>query len=310
MSRVARDMACCRGGRRRGAFTLIELLFVVAMIVMLIGLLLWGVNKAVLGARKASETNTVASLRMGVDQFKGQFGFIPPLVKDNRDGSDDGPLDANGIDPLIYRASDLDDAYFLRHNTGELVPDERYSVYSLPYYLIGVLGEASDGIEGPGFLEPRRDGTFTKRSTNTTRTGRVFEPFFDASAKGILSVDQEEGRIELRNDKGAAYRYYRWLKDDREFGDPENPNDPKDPPDLTGELALAYYLNIPSLLGDPKENAELRSANYAILSAGANGVFGDEDVNMLRIKLGLPGGMSAMAVRRKASGDNVIGVGR
>jgi type II secretory pathway pseudopilin PulG len=279
-------------GPRRGAFTLIELLFVVAMVVMLIGLLLWGVNKAVLGARKASETNTVASLRMGVDQFKGQFGFIPPLVRDNRDGSDDGPLDANGIDPLIYRASVLADAEFLRGDTGD--PKDRYSIYSLPYYLIGVLDEVSDGIEGPGFLEPRRDGTFTKRSTSSSRTGRVFDPFFDASAKGIATVNREEGRIELRNDKGAAYRYYRWLKDEGDIGN----------------KTLQDYLNVPLLLGDPEENAELKSAEYAILSAGANGVFGDEDVDVLRSKLGLPAGTSANAVRRKASGDNVIGVGR
>ena len=152
-----------------------------------------------------------------------------------------------------------------------------------------VLDEEVDGVQGPGFRAPQRDGSFRVAG------GQTYEPFFDASKnpEGIFRGKVDEGRVELRDRNGVAYRYYRWM-----------------PGNLDGEVEEADDLNIPELLGSAEDNPELRSAKFAIVAAGPNGVFGEEKTE--EDDLWIRQGLSAGDPRAETLGrqDNIVEVGR
>ena len=287
--------ACVKahGARGQGGFTLVELLFSFAVVAVLMGLLIVGLRMAARGGRQVVDQQAVNSLKIGVEQFKRDFGFLPPLVKD------DQPLtQASGPwSPNIYLESIPADFNFLRGaSLGPNSADRRFSVYSLSYYLIGALGQASDGtlidgIDGPGFREPRADGTFR------TTGGRRIEPLFEVArgSQGVVAVDPVQGRFELRDRQGNAFRFYRWVRGD-----------------ANGQINDLSDLNIPLVLGDPEELTELRGADYAILGAGPNGVFGDlpiEGASFVKQQLGMRESDADAVAERKAREDNVLEVG-
>ena len=70
--------------RTRPGFTLIELLVVVAVILVLAGILLAGLTRSVGTARRTSAERSIEALVLGINQFKADFGFLPPLVHDGR----------------------------------------------------------------------------------------------------------------------------------------------------------------------------------------------------------------------------------
>jgi hypothetical protein len=221
--------------------------------------------------------------------------------------------------------------------------DERYSKFSLAYYVVGALGADVDGtaIDGPGFNEPRRNGVFNRRG------GSDYGSFFDAGRTSATSLEgdyldfveyRESDRglsAPARNNDGAiraatsrdhvaivdrngrAYRYYRWEPGDPNAGRGE------------AEIATVLDLNIPSVLlnpvllaqayaqepsgevtVDPTEGrTELRSARWAIVGAGSDGAFGTEDIDDLREILGGDDNTSELELRRAAREDNLVEVG-
>lgn len=68
--------------RSGSAFTLIELLVVIAVIVLLAAILLAGLARTVGTARSVTAQRSIDALVIGVNQFKAEFGFLPPLVHD------------------------------------------------------------------------------------------------------------------------------------------------------------------------------------------------------------------------------------
>jgi hypothetical protein len=161
--------------------------------------------------------------------------------------------------------------------------DLRFSIYSLPFYLVGVLDEERggggpdaampvDGFQGPGFRKPRADGQFEF-------AGRRYEPFFDVGSGSttIYNADTANSRVELRDRNGVAFRYYRWLAGD---------------PAVTGSRpSMRERTGLPFMIIQwlPDEPAEQRfertptdtspaemAATFAIVGAGPNGAFGDE----------------------------------
>jgi type II secretory pathway pseudopilin PulG len=285
------------------AFTLVELLFTVALIALLIGLLIAGVRYATRSARRSGDTQTAAALKMGVEQFRQQFGFFPPLVKDLGDppGFGGGPLGGVPPQPRVYSAQSPADVQYLRTLPGPGTPDVRFSVYALAYYVVGALDANVDGKAGPGFTLPSRDGVFARR-------GATYGPYFDTgrNARAVFAADPENGRIELRDAYNTAYRYYRWLPD---AGAPNSAS------------PVNNFLNVPVLVGDPETQPEVRGADYAIIGAGPDGLFGDEmnlpaghpqflDAAAMRLRLGLPDTASAQEIERRAREDNVVEVGR
>lgn len=284
--------------RNSAGFTLMEVLVAIAVVAILIGMLIVGIRVGAAAAKRRVIEQNVAGLKFGVDSFVMDYGFLPPLV------NDDMPLTGGGRKVVnVFEPTNPAHLEFFRGNPGPVWPgDRRYSDYSLAYYVMGSLSEDIDGLD-PGYREPRADGTFHFG-------GKASGPRFDPGRNGRVSViDAAEGRIELQDGNGVAYRYYRW-----EHGDP---NGPTYPPQIVN---VPDDWNIPELVqGDrnPTSDPQLKSAQYAIVAAGANGVFGDfangsETPAEVSTKLGMASGTPEqdLLVQQRARSDNVVAVGR
>ncbi|UYV14075.1 MAG: prepilin-type N-terminal cleavage/methylation domain-containing protein [Phycisphaera sp.] len=275
----------------RSGFTIIELAVSILVIAILIGLLLVGLNKMSRTAQSGAERANVIAMRIAVESFKNDFGFAPPLVNDGLTYPSGTPttvpIGASSVN--VYRTDVPSDVEFLQGRVSGM-EDMRFSVYSLPYYLIGVLDADIDGKDGSGFREPSRDGTFRQAG------GKLMDPLFDAAGDSdrLVEVDRTEGRYELRDRNGVAYRYYRWL-----------------PIDSASASDVTDLRRVPNLLGDPAENIALRDAEYAIVAAGPNRVFGQlttEERSTLEAELGR--GKTDAQLESEGRADNIMEVGR
>lgn len=320
-----------RSGPGRGAFTLVEMLVAVLVLGILVGLLIVGIRYASATARGAVDTANLSSLKMGVDRFKQEFGFLPPLVRDMDELT---PVNdrrvvrvgqENAVSVYDFSLAADRDKLRARGITGADL-DPRFSENSLAYYVIGVLDrkvatgvEAPiDGVPGPGMLKPNADGTFmlpawmkSAGTPTSTRQGQRWEAFVAAGKRGmnieVSSTDPDDVRLVDRN--GKAYRYYRWL---RGRGTPPNP-------DL---VQNATDLNIPLILSVvPGLGQRLNDAEYALVGAGPNGLFGNEHqlplthpdrlpLAEMASKLGLPADAPEGRVVEAAARDNPVEVGR
>ncbi|MDX9911133.1 MAG: prepilin-type N-terminal cleavage/methylation domain-containing protein [Phycisphaerales bacterium] len=302
--RIARGPVGCSAraaGGRRG-FTIIELIVSILIIGLLISIAIVGLRAATKSGRQAALRQNAISIRVGVDAFKQDLGFLPPLVKD---GLVSGAPTPPGNKPIqnkaiatFSRSVPADKQYLQDFGGSTSDPDGRYSVYSLAYYLAGALPEDLDGFDGPGMSRPKRDGQFDLAA------GKRVEPFIDVAKPGIQLrvVNVDEGRYEIVDQNGVAYRYYRWLPDD--------------------SVTKLAERNVPNILGTPEgpidpdyspatDDTKLRDAEYAIVGAGANGVFGEElteSVSAMQTATGTS--LTGAALERRAREDNVVEVGR
>jgi prepilin-type N-terminal cleavage/methylation domain-containing protein len=306
---------------RRG-FSLIEMMVVMLVIFMLMGLLIGGFRFATSYSKRAANKAAVSSLKQAISQFEQQVGFIPPMVKDMGDPPPAGNFTGtptrvvNGENrPFVYLTSNPADLVFLRTRPASTVADMRFSIYTYSYYLVGACDlprttanpvPTIDGIAGPGFLTPKRDGTFE-------RSGKQFGAMFDVgkNARVLVTTEAAEGRVELRDPNGIAFRYYRW-----EHGKPTGAQ--------MGEIVDINDLNIPEILGSPSDNEALKNAKWAILGAGPDGIFGNEDqillesadhpqgltIEQMVAKLGMSGNVAdpnfVLRVRTRAMEDNIV----
>jgi type II secretory pathway pseudopilin PulG len=320
-----------RGSRVRRGFTLTEMMFSIGVVILLMSLLVVGLRMAARIAGKAADQQAVASLVMATEQFKQDFGFPPPLVQDNDPGigvNFNTPTDQR-VGPLYPLNGPSEPVAFL--STGDMAQrfpreeqylrgrkmgdgpldggDYRFSTYSLAYYLLGALGTDSqgnniDGVAGAGFLQPNADGTFRKTG------GKKYQPLFNTSrgVKGVVPIDAVAGRIELQDRRGVPFRYYKWRHGRQE------------PPGNVNNLVVEEPadLNVPAVVGDPVEDPSLRNAEYAIVAAGRNGVFGDwwdsthytETPSDIKNGIGASQSMDDDQAARAGREDNVVGVGR
>ncbi|MBX3324131.1 MAG: type II secretion system protein [Phycisphaeraceae bacterium] len=328
------------GCEQRG-FTLVELLVSIVVVAALMALLIVGLQAGGVFARKAATQQTLSALKQSVVQFETEFGFKVPLVFD---GSEMGSFSAtargamNNSGPVysgqfnrpfvnVYQMGSTQGRAFLRgtalNPTGGNPDyrDPRFSKFSLAFYIAGALGATIDGVEGLGMYAPAADGSWTGVGDSLGGKNRVYEPFMDTGRRAARiesayfdDIEQQElggttpgsmaNRSALVDGNGKAFRYYRWLHSDT--------------------VGSTLDLNIPGVLLDPvvhrdalgnntidvtEGNASLRSATWAIVSAGANKVFGTEPIALLRSELGLGPSVSEAEVRRRAASDNVVEVG-
>ncbi len=217
---------------RRGGFTLIELLVVIAIIALLMALLIGGLNQAMKSTKRSASQRSAAALAQAVDQFRSEFGFLPPLVHDGEGistGNDayrprqldssvsqvDGPIfeqvgGAYEFFTVVVWSEGLDFNFF-RRRTGlgsdEIAlaggatiwddegawEDKRYSKYSLAYYLAGVLDRDVDGVRGPGFARPMIDGTYLGVGYPVGSSRDRYEPLIDVDRRGVqIAIDYVE----------------------------------------------------------------------------------------------------------------------
>jgi prepilin-type N-terminal cleavage/methylation domain-containing protein len=205
---------------RRG-FTLIELLVVFVITLVLLTLVLSGLNRATKAGRRASTQESVSSLAKAVDQFKQEFGFLPPLVHDGMPVSagdsafrpadfltggslDDGPTFLVTDGPYEYQTlvvwnEGVDAEFFRGRNNGgpyesgwdedQAWNDRRYSKYSLAFYLTGVLDKNVDGVRGPGMTRPIVDGSFLGVGYPVGSVRETYEPLMDTERRGAQIVN-------------------------------------------------------------------------------------------------------------------------
>jgi type II secretory pathway pseudopilin PulG len=332
----------------RAGFTMVEIMFSVLVLGILIGLLIVGARSATKYVKKSADEQTVRNLAMAVKEFKREFGFAPPLVKEKvgAAGSPDrlpmrtmiggggAVIDETNADDYaisVYKLTVPADVLILQNNgvtpnATEPLEDERYSVRTLAVYLAGALNYRInsrlsqtdpnmvplDGVQGPGFFKPRADGRFDVPtelrppvSATPSKRGIPYESMVNLGGSAIKLYNGNLPEIVALADRNnVPIRYYRW-----------EPNPAitdillkLSVPAMVGRVGTGFALPTPAAR-DLSANAELRSASWAIVAAGANKVFGDEPIAELRSALSMPG-ESDEKVRQEAEEDNIVEVGQ
>jgi len=233
-----------RGAGSPRAFTLIEMMVTIAIIALLVSLVVVAGGRIRGLADEREARQALASVKTGIEQFKDNFGYYPPLL-------DDRPAD----DSFLSIVSDED----------ELEEVGYYSTLTLVPYLVGIgdinldgvpdldgRGEDDfdDGRDGPGFRDPGRDKSwggaidaedrerywraYEQTSEDEELTGKVTRPLVELNDAIRPAVDRNGDPIEehylfqFTDPWERPIRYYRnW---DREETDLEEDGLPVDWP--------------------------------------------------------------------------------
>jgi prepilin-type N-terminal cleavage/methylation domain-containing protein len=314
------------------AFTLVEVLFSILIIGILLALLIGGVTLTTRVARSTADRQALSTIRIAISQFEKEAGFIPPLVRDRAQTPAWTEPGSGGTRRVaVYAVQVPAQALALRVPTqgptaANPLLDNRYSESSLAYYLVGALerslvgaaGIPIDGVPGPGLYKPRADGTFEipadvrSGSAESQRVGSIIRPLVEVgkSSPKLATSAADVDAVQMVDNNNVAFRYYRWLPG-------------REQPAGSGNFIVETLgdLNIPVMVArdpaafpqlqdrperDITKNAQLRDATYALVSAGANRVFGDEPLAELQAALGSG---TEIELRREAESDNGVEVG-
>lgn len=294
-----------------GAFTLIELLVVIGVIGLLVSIVLVAGSGALSSSKKTQTERFLVSIASGLEQFKGDFGYYPPLLNPPLNSTPGSPGRAVVVTEAATNA-------YVNSSTGDLYGKRYFSVHSLSSYLIGVGDLNSDGSEtvtyngasvnlddgadGPGFRNPgpdkswggalsRNDGS-AQGSPIPDQSGRTYGPYLDiAQGKGLRAARQESfagGRQDEAADpehaaKGMYFlvdrwdkpiRYYRhWPTKGRSGAAAGKPSLNEAPLELLSHSAASAYGASADV--NPQVDASLLGAEFALLSAGEDGYFGE-----------------------------------
>lgn len=232
----------CRSDNRRSpanrpGFTVVEMLVTLAIIITLVGLLLVGLTQASGAAQRAQTKFLLNSMASGLAQFKGDHGYLPPVLGDASAWGGTGTPDT-----LPGWSRDLIPSPFCSNCPNVDYRQDWYSVTSPAEYLLGYGDRTSDGygivgsfsqvaqgspgaIESPplGYRAPGLDGVW----------GAVLNPNPQGIGTPGLFSSRNPGGAGLRpefspqnpplanNDvriRGRIYGPYLELKDDNLLG--------------------------------------------------------------------------------------------
>lgn len=189
--------------RRRGAFTLVELLVVITIIVLLIGILVPTGIFVLASARKSSNLQLMQTINDGIYSFSQDFRYNPPLLAP-QPGE---PTLAYSPDHTLATDHQGQPRSTTARQT-ELRERRWHSVTALPVYLLGAGGLAPtaaqstisptppflqegepnyddrhDGAAGPGIRDPGPDrswgGAAQRGRHRPSFQGRVYGPYID-----------------------------------------------------------------------------------------------------------------------------------
>ncbi len=311
---------------RRGGFTLIELLVVVGVIVALLAIGLTAGNAALGSAKRSATDRLLQAIAQGLDQFKADHGYFPPLLNPDPTGSEPGALVSEAL-PGAFSGAGQDPVFRANYR----------SDISLAAYLIGVgdlnddrkeeynasIGEKNldDGVNGVGIRAPGPDkswgGALRRPQANQSASqpdrplppqeGRVFGPYVNLSntksIKRLVAADETadslhrlEGAVVINDRWGSAIRYYRHLP----TGTANQPSLDLVPAELlTADAAKEFAGSTQAV--SPTVDLPLLNAEYVLLSAGPDGYFGDRELETSNVDPQTPRYLTA-------GGTNGIGV--
>lgn len=228
-----------------------------------------------------------------------------------------------------------DDPLYVGPTPGNFLQDNRFSQLTLAYYVASQLefgynttltDVPVDGIAGPGMYKPEKGGIFDVPESmlkgtpaDRKRQGKVYGPYVEAAGKSVkvetdTATDASGRDVTVRDRNGVPIRYYYWLP---------KPAVPNGDPDV--DMALPRMVcRVPNGVPgesdpvvpdqfNPKTNAVLRNATWAVVAAGPDKVFGDEDIDYIAQVLGkTPPGANFdenRKLRLQAAKDNIVRLG-
>ncbi|MBM4008959.1 MAG: hypothetical protein FJ285_05140 [Planctomycetes bacterium] len=127
---------------KRRAFTILELLTVVGVIVTLVGILVVGISAASRSAQAANTRNLMSSVSRALVQFKGDVGYFPPALGLGPTAPQDTGYMRDLVRPVVAPAG---------LNPQQITTLQTYYSLTTPVeYLIGPGGRDQDGYGGVG----------------------------------------------------------------------------------------------------------------------------------------------------------------
>ncbi len=180
------------------AFTLVELLVVVTIIVILLGILIPASSLVLGGARTSSNQALLRTLSDGSEAFYQDFRYYPPLLApdpdlpwemNTPDHTDSARSAAERYDELAdFRWHSVATPAVYLLGVGSLAPEQSDSALTpVPSWLSTDTdpnyGNRNDGADGLGIRNPGPDrswgGAVSRRNHKPTFAGRVYGPYVD-----------------------------------------------------------------------------------------------------------------------------------
>jgi prepilin-type N-terminal cleavage/methylation domain-containing protein len=171
--------------RVAAAFTLVELLTVIAIIAILMGLLFPAIGVIKEQARKVQAKNDVTNIVAAVKQYYTEYGKYPPVVDPPVPGGTDDVIG----DPAAGATVTNNNALF---NTLRSIPDGLNTNYKFnPRRIVFFEGKSASDATAP------RAG-FSDKSTNPTDKGNFYDPWgkqynivIDSDYDNTIAVDKQ-----------------------------------------------------------------------------------------------------------------------
>lgn len=209
----------------RNAFTIVEILVVVALVLVLLSIIVVAVGSATRTAQRANTSALMGSIKQAMTHFESDVGYLPPVLDHQRSirfelPNKSGQFTTNGPNP-DWNAAGWDENRY----RNEI--QEWWSITTIAEYLIGYGPEGEDGHSGPGIRHPGPDG-FWGATINHGLSGTPGQ--FQYRTTFLADVRSQSYR------QGRVYGPYLQLRDDRLLG----AIDPSAPPNSDGNVQVFF----------------------------------------------------------------------